>query len=141
MWIAADGAPARPVRAVPCFPWSAPARHVSLRDDDDNERALIVDPDRLDAASRAVLEQALAAAGFVLEIERVVAIDEEVEIRVWRVVTRQGPRQFSTHTDAWPRELPGGGLLLRDVAGDLYVIRDPEGLDEDSQKHLWAFAD
>lgn len=114
---------------------------MSLRDDDDNECALVSDPAELDEQSRAVLYEALAQAGFVLEIERVAAVREEVEIRVWHVVTRQGPRQFQTPTDSWPHELPGGSLLIRDVAGDLYVIRDPSTLDEMSQKHLWAFAD
>jgi hypothetical protein len=55
--------------------------------------------------------------------------------------TAQGPRQFQTHTDAWPRELPGGSLLLRDAAGDLYLVRDPSRLDEASRSHLWAFVD
>lgn len=131
----------RPVRPVPCFPWSAPSRLVSLRDDDDNETALIADLDELSPESRAALEAALAEAGFVFEIEAIHSIVEEVEIRVWRVECRQGPRQFQTPTDAWPRELPGGGLLIRDVAGDLYRIRDPAGLDAASQEALWAFAD
>lgn len=140
LWLSAAGRAPRPVRAVPCFPWSDPMRNVSLRDDDDNECALIADPVELDDESRRVLTAALVEAGFVLEIEKVEAVREEVEIRVWQVVTRQGPRQFSTPTDAWPHELPGGSLLIRDVGGDLYVIRDPSGLDASSQRQLWAFA-
>ena len=64
-----------------CFPWSEPARFVSLRDDDEEEFALVRDPAELDPASRRVLEEALVAAGFVFEITRVTAIEEEVEIR------------------------------------------------------------
>src|SRR2546428_9217077 len=102
-----------------CFPWSEPARFGSLRDDDQQEFALVRDPAELDSASRRILEEALVAAGFVFEITRVTAIEEEVEIRHWRVETRQGARSFQTHLDAWPRLLPHGGLLIRDVAGDL----------------------
>src|SRR5437879_10786824 len=102
-----------------CFPWSEPARFVSLRDDEEREFALVRDPGELDAASRQVLEEAMAAAGFVFEVTRVTAIEEEVEIRHWRVETRQGARAVQTRLDAWPRLLPQGGLLLRDRAGGL----------------------
>ena len=50
-------------------------------------------------------------------------------------------RTFQTKLDDWPRELPGGGLLIGDVAGDLYQIANRDDLDEKSRKLLWAFAD
>ena len=131
----------RSVKVRQCFPWSEPRRHFSLRDDDDNELALIEDPAELGAESRLALEQALAEAGFVFEVTRVVDIDEEIEIRYWRVETRQGARSFQTHLDDWPRELPGGGMLVRDVAGDLYFLADPRGMDKGSRELLWAFVD
>jgi hypothetical protein len=37
--------------------------------------------------------------------------------------------------------MPGGGLLIRDVAGDLFFIADPRTLDRRSQKLLWAYID
>ena len=131
----------RPVWVRRCFPWSEPGRFVSLRDDDDNELALVGDPAELDPASRRVLEEAMAAAGFVFEVTRVMAIEEEVEIRHWRVETRQGTRSFQTRLDAWPRLLPQGALLVRDVAGDLYHVSDPGALDQHSRALLWAFVD
>jgi hypothetical protein len=33
----------------------------------------------------------------------------------WRVHTDQGARRFQTRLDDWPRKLPDGGLLIRDV--------------------------
>jgi len=123
------------------FPWTEPTRHLSLRDADEEEFALVKDPAELDARSRAALEQALAVAGFVFEITRVLEIDEEVEIRRWRVETRQGPRTFQTRLDDWPRTLPHGGLLIRDLAGDLYHLAAPEVLDRHSRDLLWAFVD
>lgn len=129
------------VRLRQCFPWSEPHRHLSLRDDDDEEVALVEDPATLPTESRQALEQALAEAGFVLEVTRVLAIDEEVEIRQWNVETKHGPRSFQTHLDDWPRALPMGGLLIRDVAGDLYLLADPLGMDRRSKELLWAFVD
>lgn len=88
-----DGAPAT-VRVRPCFPWSEPHRHFSLRDGEDRELALVDDPAALDPASRQALEDALAQAGFVFRVKRVVDIEEEIEIRHWTVDTEQGSRRF-----------------------------------------------
>ena len=129
------------VRLRQCFPWTESSRHLSLRDDEDEEVALVEDPAALSAESRRALERALAEAGFVLEVRRVVDIEEEVEIRQWTVETAHGRRSFQTHLDDWPRSLPGGGLLIRDVAGDLYRLADPRRMDHRSRELLWAFVD
>ena len=135
------GGEAVAVRLRQCFPWSEPNRHLSLRDEDDEEVALVDDPASLAPESRHALEQAVAEAGFVLEVTRVLSIEEEVEIRQWKVETRQGPRSFQTHLDDWPRTLPMGGLLIRDVGGDLYLLAAPGEMDRRSKELLWAFVD
>ena len=129
------------VRLRQCFPWSEPNRHLSLRDEDDEEVALVEDPASLEPESRRALDEAVAEAGFVLEVVRVLAIEEEVEIRQWKVETKHGPRSFQTHLDDWPRTLPMGGLLIRDVGGDLYLLAAPGQLDRRSKELLWAFVD
>lgn len=129
------------VRLRQCFPWSEPHRHLSLRDDDEREIALVEDPELLDPQSRDALDHALVLAGFVLDVTRVLAIDEEVEIRQWTVDTLHGKRTFQTHLDDWPRVLPSGGLLIRDVAGDLYRLAHPTEMDRSSRELLWAFVD
>jgi len=130
-----------PVLVRRCFPWSEPNRYISLRDDDEEEVALIDDPGHLDPDSRTVIETALADAGFVLQVTRVRAVTEEVEIRHWEVDTRQGPRTFQTRLDDWPRTLSSGGILIRDVGGDLYHIVSPGTMDPQSRELLWAFVD
>jgi uncharacterized protein DUF1854 len=140
LFVFADESPVA-VRVGQCFPWSEPHRHLSLRDASDHEVAMVEDPATLHEASRAALERALGIAGFVLEVTRVVDIEEEVEIRQWSVETTSGPRSFQTHLDEWPRVLPGGGLLVRDVAGDLYKLGAPHTLDRQSRDLMWAFVD
>ena len=124
-----------------CFPWSEPGRFISLRNDEDEEFALVREPGDLDRVSRAALDTSLVEAGFVLEIIGVEACEEEVEIRIWVVRTKQGKRSFQTRRDEWPRDVPGGGLLINDVSGDLFYVRDPDGLDSKSRALLWAFVD
>ena len=138
LW-ATRGDEERAVRVRRLFPWSEGDKHVSLRDASNREFALVGPEDDLDAESRRTLDEAVEASGFVLEVTRVLALEEEVEIRVWKVETRQGPRTFQTPLDDWPREIPGGGLLIRDVAGDLYLIPDPGAVDRTSRELLWAF--
>ena len=140
LWASINGTE-RAVRVHRCFPWSEPGRFLSLRDTDNEEFALVATLDDLEGDSRRVLERAVVEAGFVLEVTRIDDIDEEVEIRTWKVETRQGPRSFQTRLDDWPTEVPGGGIVIRDVAGDLYHVADPNSLDEKSRKWLWAFVD
>ena len=140
LWARTDEG-AHPVRVHRCFPWSEPGKFLSLRDDDHRELALVETLDELDGDSRSVLEGAIAEAGFVLEVTRIIRVEEEVEIRSWEVETRQGPRAFQTRLDDWPMEVPGGGIVIRDVAGDLYHVADPGRLDEASRGWLWAFVD
>ena len=47
------------VRLRQCFPWSEPGLHLSLRDDEDREVAIVDDPARLDDESRSALEPRL----------------------------------------------------------------------------------
>ena len=140
LW-ATRGVEAHAVRVRRAFPWSEPGQFISLRDDADREFALVAEPEALDAESRAALQASLEAAGFVFVVTAVTEIEEEVEIRTWRVATRQGARSFQTRLDEWPRPLPGGGLLIRDVAGDLYRIDDLAALDAKSRELLWAYVD
>ena len=140
LWARTGGREVR-VKVHRCFPWSEPGRFVSLRDAEEDEVALVRDFRELDPRSRAALEDALAAAGFVLEVTRIHAVEDEVEIRSWRVETRQGPRSFQTRRDDWPREVANSGFLIRDVSGDLYHVRDAGALDQGSREWLWAYVE
>ena len=129
------------VQIKPCFPWSCINQYLSLRDRENQEVALIKDIKELDMESRQVVEQELTKTGFVFEIVSVASLETEFEIRNWKVTTRQGSCTFQTELDEWPRLFPGKGLMIKDVAGNLYHIPEPQLLDKKSQKLLWAFID
>ena len=132
---------AAPVKLRRCFPWTFPDRYISLQTEDNAELAFVSDPEQLDAASQAALSGALSEAGFVFLIERVYSVEEDFELRCFKVETPQGPRAFQTALDAWPRETPDGGLLIEDVAGDVFRIENPESLDARSRELVWELVD
>jgi hypothetical protein len=132
---------AAPVKLRRCFPWTFPERYISLQTEDNEELAFVSDPQALDAASRAALSQALSEAGFVFLITCVHSVEEDFELRCFKVETPQGPRAFQTALDAWPRETPDGGLLIEDVAGDVFRIEDAASLDSRSRELVWELVD
>jgi len=140
LWARINGAD-HPVRVFRCFPWSDPKRFLSLRDVENHEVAMVTDLADLNGESRTALETSLVEAGFVLRVTGITEVDEEVEIRSWKVETEQGPRSFQTKLDDWPLTVPGGGVVIRDVSGDLYHVAEPDALDEKSRVWLWAFVD
>ena len=76
---------------------------------------------------------------FVFEVTGIDQVEDEFELRTWSVKTRQGPRSFQTKLDEWPRTLENGSVIIRDLSGDLYQIKDPSALDPVSQKLIWAY--
>ncbi len=128
------------VRPVPCFPWSEPGGMVSLRSTADGEEvAFLQDNQRLNGPSQEALWKALREARFTFAVRRILAVRDELELRVWEVETEQGFRKFQTKLDDWPRPVQGGASVIRDLAGDLYTVRDPESLDARSRRLFWAF--
>ena len=125
----------------PCFPWSASTRFISLRENENKEIYLINRLDDLDNASRQAVEASLTESTFTLEVTAIKKIKKEFDLRLWTVETKQGPRRFQTKLDDWPRNLPDGGMVIRDLAGDLYHIADPDNLDRKSARLLWSFRD
>ena len=140
LW-ASVGQRAVPVKLRRCFPWSHPERYIALQTLENEELAFVSDPAELAAPSRAALCQALTEAAFVFQIRKVYSVEEDFELRCFVVETPQGRRAFQTALDAWPRETSDGGLLIEDVAGDVFRIDDPEALDPKSRALVWELVD
>jgi len=129
------------VTAKSCFPWSQPGQHISLRNDSHEELAYVAKLEDLSEASRKALEQALLAGEFTFEIQKIHSLRSQFDLRIWEVETEQGPRKFQIKLDDWPYRFADGSILVKDLSGDLYSIKNPDALDAESRKRLWAFRD
>ena len=124
-----------------CFPWSHPHSYISLRDDKEVEHAFIKHLSDLDPEQRGVMVEALQLRNFIPEILAIHAIADDQELYVWSVSTGAGDRKFLTERRDHVRQLPGGRLLVRDVANDVLLIRDPKALDPKSYALIRAQID
>lgn len=137
-----DGKPGEtPVQVACCFPWSRPGEFVSLRDDKGREQVLVERLPGVPPPARALIEEELAQRVFVPRITGVEAIAEQAELFHWQVRTSSGPRSFLTARSDYLRSLPGGKVLIKDVANDLYLVENPGALDARSRKLLWVYLD
>ena len=127
------------VKAVRAFPMSLPDRYVGLLDAAGKDRviALIVDPERLDADSRATLAEALGRHYFVPEILRIESMKEEFGAVYFDVETDRGPRHFVVKGIRDGMEHTADGeLLIKDVDGNRFRIVDWQALDGRSRRFL-----
>ena len=129
------------VQATCCFPWSQPRAFISLRDAKGTEQVFVAALTEVSAETRALIEQDLAARNFIPEILAIERIDEDKELFVWQVRTHAGPRTFLTQRRDHLRQLASGAVLLRDVAHDVYMIRQPKALDRKSLALIWVHLD
>ena len=129
------------VRVQPCFPLSDPGRFFSLLDTDGNEVCMVEDPSGLHPSGQAALSAAIADAAFTIKVTAIESISNDIDLRIWKVLTSSGSRTFETRLGSWPRKLEDGGVLIQDIAEDLYHIENVDSLDRTSRQLLWAFSD
>ena len=136
-----NGSEPQIVQARYCFPWSSPKHFITLRNLEGEEVQLIEDLNTLPDPIHQAIESSINNSAFVFIVEKILKLETEFEIRNWLVETKQGEIKFQMKIDDWPRETPEGGLLFRDVSGDLYLIPQPHQLDAKSKKLIWGFLD
>ncbi len=130
-----------PVQVVCCFPWSIPGEFISVRDDKGHEVAFIESLDQPADGTRALIREELVDRLFIPRITAIEAIEDDLELLHWKVVTDAGPRTFLTARGEAPRKLRNGMILIKDVGNDLYAIRAIADLDARSNRLLWAYLD
>ena len=132
-------APVANVSVYRAFPLSAPDRHLSIRNEKNEELGLLADPALLDSASRAIVEEELRRRYVLPVVRRVIQMRERFEILECRVETDRGNCRFSIRNlrENVLRPQPNR-YILTDVDGNRFDIPDLRQLSLASQAQLLA---
>ena len=134
-----DGTRHVPVMALRAYPVSAPDAGVALMDADGHEIVWIEALAQLDPALRSQMLQALNEREFLPEIIQLTDVSSFATPCTWSVVTDRGVTQFLLKGEEDIRRLTGTVLLVNDVNGVQFMIRDLAAMDKHSRKLLDRF--
>ena len=130
------------LQVVRCFPWSTPDAYISLRDEAGKEIYLLSSLYELeDPKIRSIVESELLQRTYIPRIQHIRAIVDEIDLFRWDVKTDAGRRVFYTRRREIPRELGDGGVMIKDISGDRYLIPEVARLDARSRNWLWLYLD
>ena len=139
VWIDSKGVRHEPVLAVRAYPVTAPERGVGIMDAEGHELAWFDRLDQVQQPLQAALREAIAEREFLPEIQRLKSVSSLVTPSVWTVQTDRGEARFLLKGEEDIRRLTGKTLIVSDVDGVQYLIRDAQGLDKHSRKLLDRF--
>jgi len=126
------------VSVLRAFPLSEPDRFLSVRDDANNEVGLIVDPADLSVENRKLVEEELERRYLVPAVTRIVAAKERFGTVDWTIETDRGVCRFTTRNLRENVQRPAPGrIILNDVDGNRYDIRNIDDLSRESQELLF----
>jgi Domain of unknown function (DUF1854) len=126
------------VGIVRAFPLSEPSRYLSVRDGQGKEVGLIVQPADLRPEDRALVEHDLVRRYLVPAVTRVVSARERFGTVEWTMETDRGVVRFTTRNLRENVQRPSQGrIILNDVDGNRYDIRDVDRLSGPSQDLLF----
>jgi len=138
-WTDAHGIRHEPVLVVRAYPVTAPEQGVGIMDMEGHELAWFDRLDQVAAPLQDRLREAVAEREFLPEIQRLQAVSSLVTPSFWTVQTNRGQARFLLKGEEDIRRLTGKTLIVSDVDGVQYLIRDPMALDRHSRKLLDRF--
>ena len=126
------------VRPAWASPVKQPGRYLSLMDGKDREIMILPDGlEGLEKENRAILEAELHRRYLTSQIKSIEYAHTEFGSTYWTVDTERGRREFVTQSLQENAQWHGPThLMLIDVDGNRFEIRDTQALDEDSRRVL-----
>jgi hypothetical protein len=126
------------VSVLRAFPLSEPDRFLSVRDGDNKEVGLIVNPEELDLENRRLVDQELDRRYFAPIITRIVAAKERFGTVDWTVETNRGKCRFTTRNLRENVQRPSPSrIIINDVDGNRYDICNLDAMRLASQELLF----
>lgn len=127
------------VVAVRAFPIGSPEEGFSLLSIDGHELAWIDRLSDLEPQTRALVEQELSAREFMPQILCLRSVSTFATPSTWNVETDRGDAMLVLGGEEDIRRLGQTALLIEDIHGIYYLIRDHKALDRVSRKLLDRF--
>ena len=126
------------VSVLRAFPLSEPNRFLSVRDSANKEIGLIANPADLGAENRKLVEEELERRYLVPAVTRVIAAKERFGTVDWTIETDRGLCRVTTRNLRENVQRPAPGrIILNDVDGNRYDIRNVGELSRESQELLF----
>jgi len=121
-------------RVMRSFPLTGPEKYLSLADEEGKELGMIRQLKDLDPSSRKILEEELERAYFVPIIKRILAVKELYGgVTDIAVETDRGYREFELRSKETIRFVGLSRIMITDVDGNRYEIRDMGAMDARSK--------
>lgn len=121
-------------RFIRSFPLTSPNTYVSVWDEDGNELGVIENVRKLDESSRKVVDEELEKAYFMPRIRKILRVKELYGgITEFSVETDRGYRDFEIHGRSAVRMMGASRVVITDVDGNKYEIRNLKDLDSRSK--------
>lgn len=126
------------VNVLRAFPLSSPKRFLSIRDGNNKEIGMVADPEALDDESRNLIERDLQRRYLVPWVKRIVSTKERFGTVDWEMETDRGLCKLTTRNLRENVQRPAPGrIIITDVDGNRFDIRDVDALDPESQRMLF----
>ena len=105
-----------------CFPETHPEKYISLVNSAGDEVHFIEDLKDYSDKEKNIVKSILDQSTRKMMVLDVLNIEEEIELRVFHVLTDSGKTIFYTKLEDWPHHMKDGSYLIRDIHGDDYSI-------------------
>ncbi len=126
------------VSVLRALPLSEPGRFFSVRDAENKEVGMIVDPSGLSEENRRLVDEDLSRRYLVPVVKRILTARERFGTVDWEIDTDRGQCKLTTRNLRENVQRPAPGrIILSDVDGNRYDIRDLDELDLHSQQLLF----
>lgn len=124
-----------------CFPKTNPERFLSVLDKEGRELELIDSLSSLNEGDKVVIAKYLAFKNFRMRILKILSVEEEFGVRVFKVITDRGERSFQMTLQDWPYMNAEGQVVFEDINSDVYIIDDYSSLDKCTKKYLYTYVE
>ena len=111
------------------FPLTDRDSFLRIIDSDEKEIGLVASIADLDDESVDVIESELETVYFIPQIIRINDVEDKFGTRTWDVETERGPRVFDVRGRESVRFVAKGHVVVKDVDGNRFEIRDTSKLD------------